>query len=509
MTSGAPVLSLRHVSRRFNGVPALDDVSLDVLPGEVHGLIGENGSGKSTLIKVLAGYYTPEPAAEVRINGEISFVHQNLALIGDLTVAENLWMHAFTRAPLTALTSGRRMRERARTTLLRYGVDLDPAATVGSLNPTDRARLAIVRAGEQIRRLDDAPGLLVLDEPTVFLPREGVEALFQLVSEVVGRGASVLFVSHDLDEVCSLTDRVTVLRDGRKQATVSTRDTGKPRLIELITGHTLDAAPRRETTAAGDVAVRVEGLCSGRLRDVHVSLRRGEIVGFTGLIGSGAEELPYALFGATGRTSGKIVLNGRGQALERLTPAEAVRRGIGLIPADRAGQGSAGSLSVLDNLLLLALDRCRKRGVLHPRTMRDKARRLIDAFDVRPRDPLVPYQTLSGGNQQKVLLAKWFDADPALLLLDEPTQGVDIGAREEIFRLLRRQARAGTCVVLATTDYEQLELVADRVLIVSGGRVVAELTGDEITKTRIAHEVYVSGEGGSPTAGQPRQGGQL
>ncbi|HEU4656051.1 MAG TPA: sugar ABC transporter ATP-binding protein [Capillimicrobium sp.] len=521
-----PILSLRNVSREFSGVRALDDVSLEIRRGEVHGLVGENGCGKSTLIKILAGYYEPEPGAAIALDGvpvalpvpaaggladRISFVHQHLALIPELTVVENLRMRSVARAGLGATVSWSRERRRAQETLARYGVDIDPAATVLSLSPTDRARLAIVRAGEDLRAAlgggDAVCGLLVLDEPTVFLPREGIETLFGLVEEVVARGASVLFVSHDLDEVRSVTDRITVLRDGRVQATLTTAETTKQQLIELITGREHVARPpARDCARDGAPQVRVSGLTARRIRDLDFVLHRGEVVAFTGLIGSGAEEVPYALFGAAEGARGQLELDGATHDLARLTPDAAVRHRIGLLPGDRANQGSAPSLTVLENLLLLALPRFRRRGVLDRRAMRREAQSMLDAFDVRPRDPLAPYGTLSGGNQQKVLLAKWFDSEPSLMLLDEPTQGVDVGAREEIFELLRQRTRAGTCIVVASTDYEQLDLIADRVLVLAHGRIATELVGDDITRARIAHEVYVAGDAW-PSAGDDTTGG--
>jgi ribose transport system ATP-binding protein len=504
-------VELTGVSKTFAEVPALDAVDLRVAPGEVHGLLGENGSGKSTLIKVLAGFYTADSGA-LKLGGQamplplppgaarsagLEFVHQDLGLIESLSVVENLRV---------AEMGGRRMsinwaqeRRNATAVFERYGIDLDPRATVADVRPVQRAQLAIARAMEGMRVAREreggtARGMLVLDEPTVFLPREEVEQLFDLMREIAASGASVLFVSHDIDEVKRVTDRVTVLRDGRNVDTVRTGETSHDELVELIIGRRLEAmVPQGHAQPdSGAAAVAsVTGLRSGPVSGLDLELRAGEVVGITGLLGSGFERVPYALFGAE-PGAGRMTFGDREFDLAGLVPRRAVEAGMALIPADRKNDGSAPGLSVTDNVTMPTLKTFRRGGVLGRGAMRRQTAELMERFDVRPRDPSLLYGALSGGNQQKALIAKWLVTEPRLLLLHEPTQGVDIGARAQIFELVREYAAGGRAVLCASSDHEQLAAVCDRVLVISRGRLSAELKGAELTKERITERCLLS-----------------
>ena len=502
-------MSLRNLSKSFGGTHALRSVDLDVLPGEVHGLLGENGSGKSTLIKVLAGFHEPD-GGELWIDGEpvrlplhpgkfrelgMAFVHQDLALVESLSVLENLRVAELAASRSRFGISWRRERVRARATFERYGVRIDPTARVGELKPVERALLAIVRALEEIRSVGRANGLLVLDEPTVFLPREGVDRLFALVRDAAGAGAGVLFVSHDLDEVREITDRVTVLRDGALVATVDTASTSETAFVQMIIGRELAALgePEHADLSAKRVGVSVERLRGSIVEDVSFEMHEGEVVGLTGLIGSGFEEVPYLLYGARAAAAGTLTLRGIPIDLPRLTPPGAVAARIALIPADRKNDGSVGSLPVGENVALSVLDRYSNLVALERRRMRRETSKLMREFDVRPADPTLTYGSLSGGNQQKALLAKWFQTDPLLLLLDEPTQGVDVGARQQIFELVRTAAEErGMHVLCASSDYEQLSLLCDRVIVFGRGRVWRQLVGDDVTKERIIEQSYAA-----------------
>ncbi len=504
-----PRLALRNLSKSFGGTQALRGVDLSLLPGEVHGLLGENGSGKSTLIKVLAGFHAPDEG-ELAIDGEpvrlplapgqfrelgLSFVHQDLGLIESLSVLENLRVAELASSRSRFGIRWRRERRRARETFERYGVRIDPAATVGELKPVERALLAIVRAIEEIRSVGVGHGVLVLDEPTVFLPREGIEVLFSLVRDVAAAGATILFVSHDLDEVREITDRVTVLRDGALVGTVGTRETSETRFVEMIIGRRLAKLAEVEHADLTErrVGVSVEGLSGSIVNDVTFQMHDGEIVGLTGLIGSGFEEVAYLLYGARTARAGRLVLDGEAKELTRLTPPAATRSAIALIPADRKTDGSVGSLPVVENLALAVLDRYFNGISLERRRMRRETSGLMQEFDVRPNDPSLPYGALSGGNQQKALLAKWFQTEPRLLLLDEPTQGVDVGARQQIFGLIRTAVdERGMHVLCASSDYEQLSLLCDRVLVFGRGRIWRELVGEDLTKERIIEQSYAA-----------------
>jgi ribose transport system ATP-binding protein len=425
----------------------------------------------------------------------MSFVHQDLGLVESLSVLENLRVAELASSRSRWRIAWRAERRRARETFARYGLRLDPAATVAELKPVEWALLAIVRAIEEIRAVGAGHGLLVLDEPTVFLPREGIERLFALVREAASAGASVLFVSHDLDEVREITDRVTVLRDGRLVGTVATARTGETEFVEMIVGRKLAALldVAHHDLSERSVSVAVEGLTGATVKNVSFQMHEGEVVGLTGLLGSGFEEVPHLLYGSRRARAGTLRLEGRAIDLARLDPHDANRSGIALIPADRKTDGSVGSLPVVDNVSLTVLDRYFNGVSLERRRMRRETAALMNTFDVRPAEPDLPYGALSGGNQQKALLAKWFRTNPRLLLLDEPTQGVDVGARHQIFDMIRTAAQEhGTHVLCSSTDYEQLSAVCDRVIVVGRGRVWRELVGAEVSKERIIEQSYAA-----------------
>jgi len=512
MAPEVPVVALRHISKTFGGSKALDDVDLVIAPGEVHGLLGENGSGKSTMIKILNGFHAPDPGGALEVGGRavalplvpgqfrdlgLSFVHQDLGLVPELSVLENLRVGELI-AQRGAWISWRRERRRALETFARYDLDLDPGAPVSELTATERALLAIVRAVEDIRLAQATHGtehgLLILDEPTVFLPREGVDRLFRIIREIVASGyASVLFVSHDLDEVCEVTNRVTVLRDGRLQGTVDTAGTSESELVEMIIGRRLESLGLEASELTGHgVDVSVKGLSGGVVHDLEFDIRRGEIVGVTGLMGSGFDDVPYYLFGARSARAGLLTAFGMAFDLTAMTPHRAVSNGFVLLPADRQRDASVPSLPIGENVMLAVLHRYRTPWGLRTRPMRRRAQELLHGFDVRPADPQLSYESLSGGNQQKALLAKWLQTEPRAIFLHEPTQGVDVGARAQIFKMLGEAARGGACVLVASSDNEQLAAICDRVLVLARGRLAAEISGGEVTKERIGEQVYNS-----------------
>lgn len=521
-----PVLRLDGIAKTFGGARALKGVSFAVAPGEVHGLLGKNGSGKSTLVKILAGFHAPDPGGVMEFNGEpvslplkpgdfrrlgMSFVHQNLGLIPSLTVLENLRL-----SDLTAIGRGvinwPAERRAAREALARFDVPLDPDRRIDRLSAVDRALLAIVRAFEEVRVAREAtgrPGLVLLDEPTPFLPREGVEKLFTLVRSIASHGSSVVFISHDIDEVMTITDRATVLRDGDVAGSLVTREATHEQMVEMIVGRKLArAAPVRAAhTAHAKPRLRLEGVASRTLRPTSLTVGEGEIVGLTGLIGSGYEELPYLAFGARPVTGGTLALDGGpAVALAELSPRRAIDLDLALLPGDRQGASGVDSLPIVDNMFLPDLDRFFAGGLLRNGRMKREARDLGAAFEVRPNDPLLKLSALSGGNAQKVLIARWMNRRPRLLLLDEPTQGVDVGTRQHIFAALRQAATGGMSVLCASSDAEQLADICDRVLIFARGAVCGELVGDQISKESIAEACYASldrAAASSPVNGTP------
>jgi ribose transport system ATP-binding protein len=413
----------------------------------------------------------------------LRFVHQDLGLIPSLSVLENLCLEELGAAR-GARIAWRRERRKASEAFARFEVDLEPRATVAELRPVDRALLAIVRA------VDGMPqrGVLVLDEPTAFLPTQQRERLFALLRRISERGSSVMIVSHDLAEVRRLADRITVLRDGRNAATVIAGEVDPRELVELVVGRQLPPPPARAAVNPRR-GVSVSGLSGEAVRDVSLEVGCGEVLGVAGLPGSGFDEVPYLLFGARRAHAGRLDLGGQ-LVLPALTPDRALASGIALLPADRSRDGSVGSLAVGENVLLPVLDRYMAGARLDRRRMGSDAAQLLGAQDVRPADPKLSFEALSGGNQQKALLAKWLHTRPKLLLLDEPTRGVDIGAREGITAALRALARQGMCVLCASSDHEQLAQLCDRVIVLSGGRVADELGGAEVSEERIAERCH-------------------
>jgi ribose transport system ATP-binding protein len=508
--ASTPALSITNLSKIFGGAHALDQVELNVRPNEVHGLLGQNGSGKSTLIKVLAGVHAPEPGATLEIYGRpvklplapgqyrqhgLAFVHQNLGLVPSISVLENLRVESFATEPQWHI-SWKQEIARAANVFERYGLNIDPEAPVASLEPVERAMVAIVRAVEDIK-LGQAEhgghGVLVLDEPTPFLPATGVEQLFELIRTIVGDGASVVFVSHDVDEVMEITDRATVLRDGKVAGTLDTNSSTKDEFVELIIGRRVELFHIDHDLKAdqqSDVSVR--HLTGGSVEDVEFTVRRGEILGLTGLIGSGFSDVPYLLYGAIGAESGELELAGRSIKIGKMYPKRSIENGIVLIPADRLGAAAVGGLPITDNVTQPVVSKFRSALGLKRGDMETHAHRLGEEHDVLPNAPSMKLDELSGGNQQKVIIAKWLQGDPVLCLLDEPTQGVDVGARQQVYKAIDAASNAGAAVICASTDYEQLEQICDRVLVFSRGRIVAELSGPQVKKEVIAEQSYNS-----------------
>lgn len=506
MNQAQPLLKITGLTKIFGGQLALDHVDLTVLPGEVHGLLGENGSGKSTLIKILSGFYEPE-AGELEVNGQsvqlpllpgqyrelgFEFVHQDLGLLPSLTVTENLYMGQVA-ASHSPFFSWRQARKKAAAIFEEYNVDLNPSSPVDEIRPVQRAILAIIRAVEGLkashRTVDGVsePNLLVLDEPTVFLPKQEVKILFDLVKSIVAQGSSVLFVSHDLDEVRSITDSVSVLRDGRSVGTLVTATSTKRDLVKLIVGRDL-SEPEAETSAdniSDDVVLSVHSLSSSLVNDVSFDVYRGEVLGLAGLVGSGYEDSVYALFGSDPSATGSFEMGASTIDFAGHSSRKAVRMGMALVPADRKKDGSIPDLPMADNVNVTVLDRFFTGGLLRHGRMRENARTLLKEFDVRPPLPDMDYGFFSGGNQQKAVMAKWLQMSPAILLLHEPTQGVDIGAREQIYKVIR-ESTVRTTSIVASSDYEELSTLCDRVGIFVKGRLLGFLVGDEITHAKIA-----------------------
>jgi len=510
----APTLVAAGLSKSFSGVQVLSDVSLSLASGEVVGLIGQNGSGKSTLIKILSGFHAPEHGAQVSMGGTdvtghlgagpaqtgMAFIHQDLALVPSMTILENLRIGRFTTG------AGRRIlwrqeREHVRAALDQVGVTASPDTRVGDLSVTERALVAIARglsdasagtsAEDGASRHSTVEGrLLVLDEPTAYLPKEGVERLFAVVRSLSSAGASVLFVSHRLDEVIEHCDRVVVLRGGRLVADVPVEGRSERDLVELMLGRAPEQLYPEHRTERAETVLDVQGLTGQYASGLSFTAGRGEIVGFVGLPGGGYDELPYLLAGASTCSAGRVSVESDTYEATWLTPARAMRCGIAMVPADRKGASGAIGADVMGNMTLPTLASYARSGVLRGRRERRVVEAELERFDVRPRRPDVPLAALSGGNQQKVLLAKWFLSAPRVLALHEPTQGVDVGAKADVFTHLVRMAEHGTVVLLSSVEYEDLAHLCDRVHVVRNGVITRTLERDELSAHAVAAAVY-------------------
>lgn len=506
----APRLELTDVSKHFGGVQALSGARLVIEPGEIHGLLGENGSGKSTMIKILAGYHVPD-SGQLRIDGEpqqlpmaaaalrdlgVSFVHQDLGLIDSVTVTENLALRDIaTRRGL--FISWRQARRDATALLARYGLSVRAEALLSQLTAFERAMVAIVRALEGMTSARSAGrGLLVLDEAMAFLADHERALLTSTARELAAAGTSVLLVSHDLDDALQVCDRITVLRDGRVVGTVDARQIGRDQLASLILGGALAAqTPTRAAHPGRGEDIALTEISGPGMAPASFALRGGEIVGVTGLAGESFARIPYLIYGAEPAARGTLSFQGRSYRLAKMRPPDALRAGIVLVPGDRQRQGAIASLSAGENAALPKLREFFRSGILRSGELTRAMAGLLERFQVRPASPQTLMGNLSGGNQQKTIIAKWLQIEPRLLLLDEPTIGVDVGSRAQISAQIRQLAARGTAVLCASNDYAQLAELCDRVLVFAGGQLRAELAASSLTKEAIlAQCLSLSGE---------------
>ena len=493
-----PVVRVRGLSKTFAATKVLDDVSLDLLAGEVVAVVGQNGSGKSTFVKILAGYHEPDPGARVDIMGkelrlgdplasrsaDVRFVHQDLALIGTLSAIENF-------ALTTGYVAGRAgirwavERKRVLQAVQAIGFEFDVDIPVERLKIGERVGLAIARALADVGG-SDGPSLLVLDEPTACLPRAEVTSLFEAIRAVSAGGVPVLFVSHRLDEVFEISDRVLILRDGLAVACCETSSLNHDELISLMLGGELERTENAtETTPrpSDEIVFEVDGLRGQELERLDLRLAKGRMVGITGLIGSGAEEVAPLLSGEKAPVEGSVKVNG--SRVPSGSPFHARRAGIGYVPSERREKALVPNFSLVENLTLLDLGPFSSIAGLNGRAELAEANGWIDALDVRPRAPRALIGAFSGGNQQKVVLGRLLRVAPAVIVVDEPTQGVDVGAKAAIHQLLREAAAAGSVVVMRSSDTEELVDLADEVIVLRNGSVAEVFSGMALSDVAI------------------------
>jgi ribose transport system ATP-binding protein len=488
-SADGPALAVSGLSKTFGSTQALRDVDLELRPGEAVALLGQNGAGKSTLIKLLAGVHRPTKgtiaigartftdgltAAQARAAG-LAFVHQDLGLVERMTVAENI-AHVTGFRRRGPFISWRAQRRLAKDLLRRWQLDVDEDAVVLTLDSAERTLVAIARA------LATDARVIVFDEPTASLPSHDVEILFAAIERLRAAGVAILYVTHRLHEIRRAADRVVVLRDGRTVATFDDSNVTHDELVQSIVGRRLAALTIDPGRAAPDPMLQLFYVSGYFFGGVSLRLARGEVLGLVGLVGAGHRNLGEVVAGAAPQFSGVMRLDG--QLYKPTSPAKAVERGIAYLPGKRSEAGFATYDSASNLFVRGAPDSRRVR----PREEREAARTLLREWQVQPRDPTVKFGKLSGGNQQKVLAAKWMERRPRVLIADEPTAGVDIGAREVIYRKIAESAGAGTSVLLISSDAEEVATLAHRALVFHDGRVARELKGDELTVERVTVE---------------------
>lgn len=483
---------MEHITKTFSGVTVLNDVGFDVRPGEVHALIGENGAGKSTLMKIVTGLYEAD-AGQVSWKGEpvhiktphqahnlgINIVHQELMLVPQLSIGENVFLGRHLASGFSHWVRWREMNSLAKSLLRSLGHSLDPTRTVVDLSIAEQQLVEIARA------LAFRAELIIMDEPTSPLSEHETNRLFETIAQLKARGVSIVYISHRLKEIHQVAERVTVLRDGRHITTKEISETSTDQLVRYMVGREIGTRFSGSKSQIGDESLRVEGLtATGKFSDVTFSVRRGEIVGLAGLVGAGRTELIETIFGAGAAESGAVYVDGRPVKIK--TPIDAVRHGLALVADDRKAKGLVLGASIRFNVALAA-SRKLARYKLFLDTTREKALSEELSSDLRLKTPNVEQQVmyLSGGGQQKVVLAKWLSADSKVFLLDEPTRGIDVGSKVEIYDLIKRLASRGVAILLVSSELEEILHLSDRILVMHRGRITGELQSDEATEELI------------------------
>ena len=472
----AELLRAEGITKRFTGALALDGVDFTLRAGEVHVLLGENGAGKSTLVKVLAGVYRPDSGTVQVADGvRLAVIYQELTLVPELSVAENLFLGRPPRR--FGVVDRAKMRRDAVGLLARVGLRVDPRTPVKELGIAQQQMVEIARA------LDLDAGVLVLDEPTAVLTDTETDRLLEIMAELRGQGVGLVFITHHLDEIRRVADRITVLRDGRSVG-VLPAGSSVEQMIELMVGRAISDQYPRRAQDPGDVLLKVDSLTrAGRFQDVSFEVRAGEVVGIAGLVGAGRTEVVRAAFGVDSYDSGHVEVNG--YRLPGGDVRAAMRAGLGLVPEDRKGQGLVLTSSVGENLGLVTLRSATRSGIVDRKGQRRHAGDMAAALRVKTSGLDQEVRELSGGNQQKVVIGKWLLADPKVLVLDEPTRGVDVGAKVEIYELINRMTAAGRAVLLVSSDLPEVIGMSDRIVVMAHGRVAGELPARGTTQDKV------------------------
>ncbi|MDF5721002.1 MAG: sugar ABC transporter ATP-binding protein [Rhizonema sp. PD37] len=494
-----PVLEMRGIAKRFNGVAALQNVNLTIYPGEVHALMGENGAGKSTLMKILAGAYIADEG-EIHINGNpvkitdpatarkagINLIYQELNVAPNLTVTENMFMGSELRQG--QFLDRKKMQLEAQQVLKSLGANFTEQTVVGKLSIAEQQQVEIARA------LKDKSRVLVMDEPTAALSDRETERLFEVIRKLRSDGIAIIYISHRMEEIYALADRISVLRDGQYIGSLTRDEISPQKLVQMMVGRSMqDFYEHQRQKNPGPVVLSVRNLSNGgKVKPASFDVHAGEIVALSGLVGAGRTEICRLIFGADRKASGEVFLNGK--KLDINTPSDAIDAGIGYVPEDRKDQGLFLEMSSRKNIAINTLKQDAKAGVVNWGSVNLLATQAVENFHIRLANLEIRAVDLSGGNQQKLLLARWLAIKPRVLMLDEPTRGVDIGAKSEIYRIMSELAAQGVAIIMVSSELPEVVGMSDRVLVMREGHLVGELddsVGKEITQEKIMH--YATG----------------
>lgn len=505
MSDKIPVLRLEGIVKTFPGVRALDNVSFTVMPGEVHALMGENGAGKSTLMKVLGGIYQPDEGKiivseeqvvmrsplEAKSKG-IVFIHQELSLATELSVAENIYLGELPRKSLGRVDWDL-LYSRTDAILKKLKVGFDARTLVGDLSIANQQMVEIARA------LTVDAKAVIFDEPTASLTDAEKVVLFDVIADLQSQGVGIIYISHRMEEIFRITDRISVLRDGSYRGTVNTAETNEESVTQLMIGRKLDLSRNESHHEIGDVAIEVQNLSCGDLfNDVSFEVRRGEVVGFYGLVGAGRTEIAETLFGLREPTSGKIFLNGEETIIH--SPHDAIELGISLVPEDRKGQGLVLSMNCRDNMTLPQVDDLKAGPFVAEGAEISIFDQYRDRLDIRTPGWKQTVGNLSGGNQQKIVIGKWLSMHPDVLIVDEPTRGIDVGSKSEIHNLIRELAAQGYAVIVISSEMPEVLHVSDRIVAMYNGRIIRTFTSEEVTEDNLIQAISGISNGGTRAA---------
>ena len=501
MSEQAPALRLEGIVKTFPGVRALDGVSFSVMPGEVHALMGENGAGKSTLMKVLGGIHQPDAGKiivgetpvimsgplEAKAKG-IVFIHQELSLAEELTVAENIYLGELPRKRF-GLVDWDRLEEMTDAILSKLKVGFNAKTRVGDLSIANQQMVEIARA------LTVDAKAVIFDEPTASLTDAEKVVLFDVIADLQSQGVGIIYISHRMEEIFRITDRISVLRDGQYRGTLKTAETSEEEVTHLMIGRTLDLSHNVSHHELGEVALEVRGLSCGHLfEDISFELRSGEVLGFYGLVGAGRTEIAETLFGLRDPSAGRILLNGEEVRIH--SPADAIARGISLVPEDRKGQGLVLGMNCRDNMTLPQVDDLKAGPFVAEGSEVAIFDQYRDKLDIRTPGWKQLVGNLSGGNQQKIVIGKWLSMHPRVLIVDEPTRGIDVGSKSEIHNLIRDLAAQGYAVIVISSEMPEVLHVSDRIVAMYSGRIMRTFTSDEVTEDNLIQAISGIGESG-------------